>query len=124
MQTQTNDTKTVAVKKALVYLKSAGVDFAIIYNGEKFGDLELAPAKPSRAPRKDYLGIYKYMDKLRALKEGDVVKIPVKKEDRFGLQGTICSAMCKMYGNGSYITTTNDDSVEVMRLFGTTEVSA
>lgn len=117
MQVQTDDIKTAAVKKAMVYLKSAGVDFAIIHNGQKLGALELAIPKIIRAPRTDYLGMYQYMETLRSLKPGGSVKIYVTNKDhRVGLQGTICSAMSKMYGAGTYMTATGPDHVEVLRL--------
>lgn len=116
MQTQTHDIKHAALNKALVYLKSAGCDFAIIYNGQKYGELELAMPKPARAPRIDYMGMYNYMPHLRSLKPGDSVKIPVRQEHRQGLQSTICSAMSKIYGGGTYMTAVNDNHVEVLRL--------
>lgn len=116
MQTQTNEVQRAAVNKALVYLKSAGVDFAIIYNGQKFGELEIAKQKAKRAPRFDFAGMYNYKPAIQRLNEGDSVKIPVKEEHRIGLQGTICAAMTRLYGAGSYLTTATDGHVEVMRL--------
>ena len=116
MKKQDDDVKTSAVKRAMVLMRSAGAEFAIRYNGQKFGTLELAPAKKARAPRTDFLGMYQYMNTLRALKPGGSAKIHVDKKHRSGLQRTICSAMSKMYGAGTYMTAAGSNHVEVLRL--------
>lgn len=116
MTATTHDIKAAAVKKAIVLLKSADASYAIIFNDEKHGTLELAKAR-QRAHRKNFIAKYGYMSIIRSLQPGESVKIPVSHEDLKAMQSTADGAMRKLFGAGSFMTSIRSGrNLEVLRL--------
>lgn len=115
MTAKTHDIKTAAVKKAIILLKSADASFAIIFNDEKHGTLEITK-KPTRAKRKNYMQKYGYMTALRNLEPGRTAEFFVEREDLQGMQSTTDTAMRKLYGKGSYMTSIRSGKLAVFRL--------
>ena len=95
-------------------LKSADASYAIIFNDQKLGELELAKTS-ERTRRKNYMQKYGYMPSLEALQPGDTATFKVDREDLAGMQSTTDGAMRKLYGKGAYMTSIRSGQLQVFR---------
>lgn len=107
-------TQEISLNRAVSLLKAAGAEFHI-----KVGDLELgAPIgrHGKRAIRNR--GIVDYIKShVGAMKPGDVVKIyPNDQYDMHGIRGSTASVMYTLFGSDNYITSSNDDHIEALRV--------
>jgi len=114
--------KQVALKKALNYLNSLGLDYFIrIPDGEDIvrGDLTIAKKKDLKRIRKfpqgTFTSLYRGLgvDKMAV---GDVMTVPFGAYGKHQIQSTLTAFAAMTWGSGSYTTCLNGDSIEIMRL--------
>lgn len=123
-----NEVQKVALQRALSMLKAAGAQFAVIVDGEKYGDLLVQPPKPpkperQRAPAHNFMQ-YGYREKVRAMQPGAAIAIEIPasirddKKLRDGLAGAICACGVTEYGNGNFMTARSLDgkAIECVRI--------
>lgn len=113
------DIKQIAVTKALKILDALGAKYKVILDDQEYGTLEtVAPRK--RGPYKrvnNYVKQLDYIDKVRALEPGDVLKFPFDTADearRF--QSALSGRAGQIFGKGTCMTTVNGTTAELMRV--------
>ena len=114
--------KKAALKKAMVYLNSVGVDYFIrIPDGEDIvkGDLTIAIKETRKRIRKfpqgTFTRLYRSL-KVDRMEVGDVMTIPFGEYGKHQIQSTLTAFAAMTWGSGSYTTCLNGDSIEIMRL--------
>lgn len=119
------EVQKTALTRALALLRAAGVKFAVIgLDGEKYGELEIAAPRsvrrqPSRFPRGSFIGYFAPL--VKGMKAGDSVLVPfgqfgqdaIAKEQLRSALASHCSAQ---WGNKTYITHTNREGIELLRV--------
>jgi hypothetical protein len=106
-----------AFKRALSILDTVGATYAIVYNGETYGTLQLAP-EPK--PRRRGPGLYprgvtraQFLPHLEALKPGDEARIPYGSLDPDVLQRNVCAHCTYHWGIGAYMARRYDGPQEL-----------
>ena len=96
-----------AFKRALSMLDTVGATYAIVYNGQTYGTLQLAP-EPK--PRRRGPGAYprgatraQFLPHLEALKPGDEARIPYGSFDPDVLQRNVCAHCTFQWGKDAYM---------------------
>lgn len=111
-----------AVMRAITMLNAAGASYAVMFNGETFGDLEV---KPPPAKKHANYTRYKrgttrahYLPYMEALEPGGVVSIPYGDFDPRTLAANISAYCVNAWGKGAAMTSRNDSaqSVDVLRI--------
>ena len=113
--------------RAINYLSALKVDYKIIApDGAEYGNLEVVPKneKASRRarPRTKY-GTYSPLYKTAILnaKPGDVLSFSLKdiqggEGDMRSLRSAVTAYASAQWGNGSYVSSSHDDTIEVLRV--------
>ena len=108
-----------AVARAIAMLNAAGADYAVIFDGETHGNLEVKPS-PKRKPRYPRGATRAhYLPHLETLAPGDSAVVPVGPFDPVTLAANISAYCCHTWGVGAGMTARNDEAgtIEVLRLF-------
>lgn len=118
MKTTATELSTVqehAVDRAIRYLKSAKVKFAVMMpNGEVVGDLKVSPKTNGSKTRYKQLGYIKIID---GMKPGEVHSFETPEGlDANGYRASIASRASHSWGNGRSMTAVTGNRVELMRL--------
>lgn len=106
-----------AVKKAMRWLDAAGALYAIQFEGETFGVLEVAVPKvvKRRHTGLDYYAIYE--PHLRDLPPMGRVEFETPDtHDPETMRGSMCAYATKHWGKGTYITKVNVRTVSLLRI--------
>lgn len=116
-----NETQQIALDRAQVLLKAAGVQFAIrTPDGVTFGELPVAETKARGGWKKvnkfaqDFPG---YIDKLKAMKPGDVLRWTPGADRARSFQSAVAGSAGRYHGPGTFITTVvgpASDTVEIL----------
>jgi len=118
----TNTVQQIAFARALKTLDAIGAQYAVIYDAEKHGTLELAP--PPRV-RKDGLPHYPrgetyayYWPIMENMQPGDVVKVPFGRFDSTVLSSNISATCSHAWGSGNYVTKRDMEAqnVDILRI--------
>ena len=107
-------TQEISLNRAVALLKAAGAEFHI-----KAGDVEIGEPIGRHGKRQiKNRGIVDYIKaKVCTMKPGDVVKIyPNDHYDMHGIRGSTASVMYSLFGSDNYITSSNDDHIEALRV--------
>jgi hypothetical protein len=107
----------VTLKKALAMLDAVGCEYHIAIDGQEFG--EPISQKPKRGAKYGYGVLTEHIKKYaKDLQIGQSVSIPFENFDMDGLQSVTSSYVCRVFGNGSCITSRNkdDQSIDVIRV--------
>jgi len=119
-----------AFRRALSMLNTVGAQYAVVYNGQTYGALELAPALK---PRRRGPGIYPrgmtrahYLPYLEALPPGGTACIPYNGFDKDVLQSHVSAYCAAHWGKGGYMANRREDVQElhVLRFAPIDEVPA
>lgn len=108
-----------AVARAIAMLNAAGAEYAVIFDGETHGNLEVKPTsqRKPRYPR----GATRahYLPHLETLAPGDSAVVPVGPFDPATLAANISAYCYHTWGAGAGMTARNDEAgtIEVLRLF-------
>lgn len=118
----TDTIQQAAFTRAIRTLDALGAQYAVIYDGQTYGTLALAP--PPRQ-RKDGRTHYKrgttrahYWPYIENLKVGEAVSIPYADFDPHVLAGNISAACCHAWGAQTHVTQRDDVQgiVKVLRI--------
>lgn len=95
----------ITVKRAMIMLKAAGAQYAVVYGGETYGTLELAP--PPKVRRRGP-GLYPrgttrahFLPYIENLQPEEIAKIPYGDLDVNTLQSNIAAYCSTNWGTGS-----------------------
>jgi hypothetical protein len=107
----------VTLKKALAMLDAVGCEYHIAVEGQEFG----APIgkKPKSGAKYGYGVLTEHIKKYaQNLQVGQTASIPFEDFDVNGLQSVVSSYVCRVFGNGSCITSRNKEnqSIDVIRV--------
>lgn len=116
--------KAAVLNKAVAMLSALKVEFIIkTEDGEyiKMGNLEIQEPKTRATKRKSDFphGTYKnYIESfgLSTMQVGDVIVIPKGNFDAETIRGSLSSRACKLWGNGSSVTSIVGDVIEILRV--------
>ena len=116
--------KAAVLNKAVAMLSALKVDFVIkTEDGEyiKMGNLEVQEPKTRATKRKSEVPYGTYKNHIEsfgfaAMQVGDVLVVPKGEYDAEAVRGSLSSRGCKLWGNGSTITSIVGDKVEVLRV--------
>ena len=115
--TTTPTIQDVAFERALRMLDAAGAQYAIVYNDQKYGALELAP--PPKIKRRG-IGPYPrgatrahFLPHIGALQPGECAKIPYANFDAAVLQSNIAAFCSTNWGPRSALVRKFDDVGEL-----------
>ena len=115
----TDTVQQIALSRALKTLDAIGAQYAVTFDGETHGTLELAP--PPRK-RKDGRPQYPrglthayYWPYVEPMQAGDVVKIPFGGFDSTVLASNISAACTHAWGSGTYVTK-RDEAAQTISL--------
>ncbi len=110
----------VAIDKAIKILDGAGAAYAIQYNGNTYGTLEVKPAKSGKRQRRYAIGETRayYWPIIGHLKAGDSAAVPFGDYDPKTLSSNISAYCVHVWGAGNAMTAKNDEkqTIEVLRL--------
>lgn len=117
-----SDVKSIALERAIAYLKAAGCKYAVVPpNGEPIiNGVEIAAPKE----RKRSNSVYKFGELSKHYKKylsldvapGVVQTLPLNGYDQHVLRGSISAWLTTNWGKKSYITNLNGDTVEILRV--------
>jgi hypothetical protein len=114
------DIKTEAIKKAIRMLDAVKAQYKIISeDGQEFGKLEVAAAKPKRSLRHRFFAQTGYLEKITNMAVGDVVFLsPPTDATCEQMRSAVCGSLNRKYGGGSCMTTINksQNQIEVLRM--------
>jgi hypothetical protein len=103
----TDTIEQAVLARALRMLDSLGAQYAVVYDGQTHGTLELAPPPEERNKRRERYprGLTRahYMPYLNTLVPGETISIPCGDFDVRVLQGNISAACYSKWGIGSVI---------------------
>lgn len=110
-----------AVKRALAMLNAAGAAYAVQFDGETYGTLEVVPPRRRRANGSTYRrGETRshYVPMIEHMVPGDAATVPFDRFDPAILASNISSYCVHTWGAGAAMTARNDETgcVEVLRL--------
>lgn len=118
-----SDVRTIALNRAITFLKAAGCKYAIIpVEGEPIIEgVEIVIPKPRK---KRAHSVYKFGELAKFYKEhltldvepGVVQTLPLNGYDPTVLRGSISAWLSTYWGKKSYITNLNGDTIEVLRV--------
>jgi hypothetical protein len=110
----------VAVDKAIKILDAAGATYAIQYNGDTYGTLEVKPLKSGKRQRRYAIGETRayYWPIIGNLKVGQGAAIPFGDFDPKILASNVSAYCVHAWGAGNTMTTRNDEkqTIEVLRV--------
>lgn len=108
--------KLAAVRKAIAMLQAAQAQYKIItHDGQEFGSLAVKPQPKRHRTGTDYKSVY--FPVINGMQAGDAkVIFPPSGMSKDGLRGAIAGYCSHAWGNGTYITSTAGDGVEVLRV--------
>jgi hypothetical protein len=106
--------KQRAIHQAVTLLQASGAQFAVLYEGQTFGNAKLAQPEPEKPLRSrgpvQFRWADVYLSFLDTCKPGDVFTHQVKTADEAAsLRASLSSRMAKRYGNGSYLCTSEKE---------------
>lgn len=108
----------VVVDKAIKMLDAAGATYAIQYNGELYGTLEVK--QPPKRKRVYAIGQTRahYLPFIENVKVGGAAEVPYGDFDVKILSSNISAYCCTTWGTGCAMTARNDETkcIEVIRL--------
>jgi len=107
----------VTLKKAIAMLDAVGCEYHIAIDSQEFG----APigVKPKRGSKYGYGTITEYIKKhFKDLEVGKSISIPFDQFEIDTLQSVTSSYVCRIFGNGSCITSRNKEAqtIDVIRV--------
>lgn len=116
-------TQQEALKRALVLLKAAGVEYVIrTPEGETHGTLTIAEPAPAKRTRKPSGIAKEFMvaihAKLKEVQPGECVRLPAGEYKLEAVRSNITGYCTHKWGKGTYISTVHKDTheIEVLRL--------
>ncbi|MFZ6731955.1 hypothetical protein ACO0LG_08560 [Undibacterium sp. Ji42W] len=107
------NTKDIAVQRAVSLLNASGAKYKIIFEGQEYGELvavELNKHKQVRTNKFAYL----YKERMAEMQPGDVVQFEHDKPE--ALRSTISARAAQLWGPGAHISTCKDGKVELLRV--------
>jgi|TARA_R110000868_G_scaffold331298_4_gene592274 hypothetical protein len=120
--TQATGVKATVLNKAVAMLSAIKAEFVIkTEDGEyiKMGNLEVQEPKTRKRRSEFPHGTYKnYVESFgfSAMQVGDVIVVPKGVFDAETVRGSLSSRACKMWGNGSAVTSIVGDVIEILRV--------
>lgn len=120
--TQATGVKATVLNKAVAMLSAIKAEFVIkTEEGEyiKMGNLEVQEPKTRKRKSLFPFGTYaNYVESFgfSAMQVGDVIVVPKGEFDVEAVRGSLSSRACKLWGNGSAVTSIVGDAVEVLRV--------
>lgn len=110
----------MAVDKAIKILDASGALYAVQYNGETYGTLEVKPHNPNKRNKPYAHGETRshYLPYIENLQIGQSVSVPFSYFDGRILASNISACCISLWGNGAAMTAKNEEtkSIEVLRL--------
>jgi hypothetical protein len=109
----------VALKKAIALLEAIKADYAIKFDGQKIGRLEIKDTSVNQAIKHNYQNIYRPV--LKTLKAGQVHRWNFDEDKAKAFRSAVTSAATKAWGKESYlssVTKTDNGScaIEILRI--------
>lgn len=122
-----NDVQKQTLVRAINYLNALKVDYKIIApDGAEYGNLEVVPKNDKagrRSRSRTKYGMYASLYKTAILnaKPGDVLSFSLKdiqagEGDMRSLRSAVTAYASAQWGNGSYVSSSRDDTIEVLRV--------
>lgn len=112
--------KHVTLNNAIRMLSAIGANFAIEFEGEMYGNLQvIKPTKRKSGADRKPLGYYTTPERkalMEKMKVGDVVVITTDPEETESVRASIQNYASKLYGHGSVTTHVIEDTVEFLRI--------
>lgn len=112
--------QATAVQRALAMLNAAGAAYAVQFDGQTYGTLEVKPQRTGKRQRKYPRGETRnhYLPYLTMLRPSDAVAVPYGQFDPATIAANISAYCVNNWGKGAAMTQRNDaaGTVEVLRL--------
>lgn len=109
----TQNTKDIAVQRAISLLNAAGAKYKILFEDQEYGELlavELNKNKQVRTNKFAHL----YKDRMADMHPGDVVTF--EHESPEAMRSAISARAAQLWGPGAHISTCKDGKIELLRV--------
>ena len=110
--------KEIAFTKALNLINASGAEYHILFEGQEYGQ---RIGKPTRTRKRSKYPLYELRDYvipvLDLLKQaGDVEVVEIKHYDTESVRSSLGKYAQARFGSGNYMTTVQNDKVQIMRI--------